>query len=204
MIQILYLSSAAHPMSTEELLAILRQSLTNNAANGVTGMLLYGNETFLQALEGEEQVVDNLYEKIRKDVRHANIRFLHRRTIGRRQYSDWSMGFKRVSDTELKNIKGLRDFSEKDFNSEYLAQNEAVVETLMDHYRTPYWDLLVRDLDEKDQIIRDLKKTIAHTKGCAEVAILVLESVAGAGITGGLSAGHVHLCELALDTLRQI
>jgi bacteriocin-like protein len=36
---------------------------------------------------------------------------LHRKTIERRQYSDWSMGFKRISDKELQNVEGLRDFS---------------------------------------------------------------------------------------------
>jgi hypothetical protein len=194
-------------MSTEQLVVLLQQSLTNNARDGVTGMLLYGNETFLQALEGEEGVVDDLYKKIQNDPRHSNIQFLHRRTIQCRQYSDWSMGFKHVSDTELRNIEGLRDFSEKDFNAAYLMENGAVVETLMGHYRepyTPYWDPLVRELDEKEKVIQILKKALAHTRGCVEIASLVLESVTDANRKAGLSEGHVRLCELALNQLKQI
>ena len=191
-------------MSTEQLLALLQQSLTNNASSGITGMLLYGNETFLQALEGEEQVVDDLYHKIAKDPRHNDIRLLYRRTIQARQYSDWCMGFKRVSDKELQNIKGLKGFSEKDFTAGYLIEHAAVAETLMDHYRTPYWEPLVREIDEKEQIIRGLKKTIANTKSCAEIATLVLESITTAGRTGSLTESHLRLCDFALDALRQI
>jgi hypothetical protein len=60
-------------------------------------MLLYGNDTFLQVLEGEEAVLDTVVDKIEKDPRHSKIHFLYRKPLENRQYSDWSMGFKRVS-----------------------------------------------------------------------------------------------------------
>src|SRR5271166_6738598 len=172
MMEITYISHATEPMSAEQLIALLQQCLKNNVSNGVTGMLLYGNETFLQALEGDEKAVDDLVEKIRKDPRHTNIQFLHRRTIERRQYSEWSMGFKRVSDSELQQIEGLRNFGERDFNFEYLLQHDNVVEVLMDHYRKPYWDPLVRELDAKEKVGEHLKKALTHTRGCVEVASL--------------------------------
>ena len=59
-------------MSTEQLLELLKQCL--NPASGVTGMLLYGNGTFLQALEGDEKVVADLYGKIEKDSRHIDVK----------------------------------------------------------------------------------------------------------------------------------
>jgi hypothetical protein len=204
MIQISYISSAKEPMTTEQLIALLQQCLANNAERGVTGLLLYGNATFLQVLEGDEKVIDDLFDKIQKDPRHAHIQFLHRRTIECRQYSDWSMGFKRVSDKDLMHIEGLRDFSAKDFNAEYLTEHTAVVDSLIDHYRAPYWDPLVRELDEKEKIIENLNKTLTHTRGCVEIASLVLESVVDASKKGGLSEGNVRLCELALDSLSQI
>ena len=203
MIQITYISHATEPMSAEQLIALLQQCLKNNVSNSVTGMLLYGNETFLQALEGDEKAVDDLVEKIKKDPRHTNIQFLHRRTIERRQYSEWSMGFKRVSDSELQQIKGLRNFGEKDFNFEYLLQHDNVVEVLMDHYRKPYWDPLVRELDAKEKVVEHLKKALTHTRGCVEVASLMLESVVDAGRKGSLNEGHLRLCEAALNSLRQ-
>jgi hypothetical protein len=203
MIQIAYISRATEPMSAEKLLALLQQCLKNNLSTGVTGMLLYGNGTFLQALEGEEKAVDDLVESIKKDPRHANIQVLHRRSIEHRQYSDWSMGFKRISDQELQHIEGLRNFGERDFNFDYLVQHENVVEALMDHYRKPYWDPLVRELDAKDKVIEHLKSAINNTKSSVEVASLVLESVVDAGRSGKLSEGHIRLCESVLNTLRQ-
>ena len=203
MIQITYISHATEPMTAEQLIALLQQCLKNNVSNSVTGMLLYGNETFLQALEGDEKAVDDLVEKIKKDPRHTNIQFLHRRTIERRQYSEWSMGFKRVSDSELQQIEGLRNFGKKDFNFEYLLQHDNVVEVLMDHYRKPYWDPLVRELDAKERVVEHLKKALTHTRGCVEVASLMLESVVDAGRKGSLNEAHLRLCESALNSLRQ-
>jgi hypothetical protein len=204
MIQISYLSSATEPLSTEQLLALLQQCLAHNTGSGVTGMLLYGNATFLQVLEGEAQVIDALYDKIKKDPRHAHILFLHRKTIERRQYQDWSMGFKRISDKDLQRIEGLRDFSAKDFNADYLGRHAAVVDRLIEAYSAPFWDPLVRELDEKEKVIEHLNKTLAQARGAAEIAGLVLESVVEASGKGSLSDGHVRLCELALDSLRQI
>lgn len=135
MIQILYISSATQPWSTQDLLGLLEECREKNAGVGVTGMLLYGNGTFLQVLEGDEKVVDDLYERIREDPRHDNLQILHRRPIERRQYSDWSMGFKRLSDRELKGVEGLRDFRESDFTPAYLLRHGDIVDSLMEHFR---------------------------------------------------------------------
>ena len=199
MIQIAYISTATPPMTTEQLIDLLQQSFKNNTAAGVTGMMLYGNATFLQVLEGDEKVVDALYEKIAKDQRHGSIVFLHRKTIERRQYSDWTMAFKRVSGKELQGIEGLRDFSEADFNSDYLARNTAVAENLMNHYSG--WDPLLREIGEKEHDIENLKKSLAQARSRIEVASLVLESIADAGRSNGLSERLLRLCEFARETL---
>ena len=202
MIQIVYISSAVTPWSTEQLLELLQQCLKNNAARGVTGMLLFGEDTFLQALEGDDTVIDDLVDKIARDPRHAKVQLLHRRPVERRQYADWSMGFKRISDRELIGIKGLKDFGAKDFNFDFLARNEGVVDTLMDHYRVPHWDPLVRELDAKDKVIEHLKQALVRSRGSVDIATLVLESIADAGTAGSLSDRHMRLCDSALTDLR--
>ena len=163
MIQISYISSATPPMSTEDLLVLLRQCRENNAGRGVTGMLLYANGTFLQVLEGPDQVIDDLVEIIKKDSRHSNIKMLYRKPIERRQYSDWSMGFKRLSDQDLKEVEGLRPFGEKDFNPEYLAQHDTVVQSLMNHYRKERVNTIGQSelgVDQDDQMINVLHRII--------------------------------------------
>ena len=135
MIQVSYISSATKNFSTQELQALLQECRDNNARAGITGMLLYGNQTFVQILEGEEHVVDGLLETIKRDRRHSNVRLLQRRPIERREYSDWSMGFKRVSGQDFQQVEGLNNFLEKDFNTSYLASHAAVVDLLMGHFR---------------------------------------------------------------------
>lgn len=203
MIQVSYLSRAAGPMSAEQLLALLLQSRTDNAARGVTGMLLYGNETFLQVLEGDDSIVDDLVARISKDSRHHGIQVLSRTPVLHRQYSDWTMGFERVTDEGLKQIAGLHDFVENKFTFDYLTSHEAVIETLMDHFRAPHWDPLIRELDAKDKVIDHLKKTLLQVRGRLEVASLVLESVTEAGRKGALSDTHLRLSDSALEALRQ-
>lgn len=203
MIRTSYISRARLPMPPEQLLALLQQCLANNRRQGITGMLLYGNQTFLQVLEGEEAVVDELIARIRKDTRHTDMEVLHRAPIEHRQYTDWSMAFKRISDDVLQQIEGLRDFNPRDLNVDFLRKNDAVVEKLKDHFRAPHWDPLISELDANEKVIEHLRKMLVETRGQVEIATLVLESMAEAGRKGGLNASHLGLCEAALDSLRQ-
>ena len=118
MIQISYLSKTSSPMSAAQLVSLLQQCHANNTARGVTGMLFYGNGTFLQVIEGEATTVDELVGKIARDPRHEDIRILSRKAIEHREHPDWSMGFEQVTAEGLRDVVGLRDFSESDFTPE--------------------------------------------------------------------------------------
>jgi hypothetical protein len=191
-------------MRAEQLLSLLQQCMKNNARNGVTGMMLYGNETFLQALEGAEEVVDPLIEAIRRDPRHIDMQVLHRRPIQQREYSDWSMGFMRVSTEELRQVNGLGDFGKGDFNVMYLVQHDAVARNLLQHYHSPGSDPVARQPDAKDELIERQRHALRRARGYVEVASLMLESVTQASRKGSLTESHLRLCEAALDSLREI
>jgi hypothetical protein len=184
MIQISYLSRASAPVSAGQLLALLQQCHANNTARGVTGMLFYGNGTYLQVIEGDEAVVDELVGRIARDPRHDDIRILSRKTIERREHPDWSMGFERVTDAGLSEVAGLRDFSEADFTPDVLAARKDVVDTLM------------------DKVLEHLRAALARQRGRAAFATLVIESLAEAGRKGPLGEEHQRLCESALKSLR--
>lgn len=94
-------------------------------------------------------------------------------------------------------------FVERDFTVDCLVRHEVVVDKLMDHFRVPHWDPLVRELDAKDKVIDHLKKGLLQARGRVEVASLVLESVIEAARQGSLSEAHLELCESALGSLRQ-
>ena len=93
MYYLIYLSTAAKPMNYDQLSALLEQCRDNNLKLGVTGILLYQNETFMQMLEGEKQVVLDLYDEIKKDDRHTGFHTVLTGDIEERNFEDWSMGF---------------------------------------------------------------------------------------------------------------
>lgn len=81
-------------MEQSDLMDLLSDARTSNDASGVTGLLLYGDEAFIQAFEGKTSTVDLLYEKIAEDKRHQDVRQIYRQDIEERSFSDWKMAFR--------------------------------------------------------------------------------------------------------------
>jgi len=163
MIQISYISKATKSMTQEDLEEILGSSRENNARLGITGMLLYGNKTFVQILEGEEHLVNALVNKIKQDRRHSDFHVLRKKNIERREYADWSMGFKRVSGEDFQAVKGLENISEKDFNTAFLESHTSIVDSLMEHFRKERLKKIGQEelsLDEEDRFIKILHQII--------------------------------------------
>ena len=99
--QIIYLSQTKERMSEAELNGILETARKNNQARGVTGMLLYAGNTFLQVLEGPRLIVEEMYDKIFMDERHARVRLLKAHDVAAREFDDWSMGFRRLEQGDM-------------------------------------------------------------------------------------------------------
>jgi hypothetical protein len=79
---------------------LLRVARDKNARLGITGMLLYKDGAFIQALEGDEPVVQSLYDEIRHDQRHGHITILSEMEIAARQFPNWSMEYKDLGETK--------------------------------------------------------------------------------------------------------
>ncbi|WP_375390597.1 BLUF domain-containing protein [uncultured Sphingomonas sp.] len=92
MIRLLYISTASRPITPLMVDHILRTSRRNNAAVGVTGLLVTGGRRFLQALEGPDEAVQATYDRISADPRHFAVVQLAREVIGTRQFAQWTMG----------------------------------------------------------------------------------------------------------------
>lgn len=73
-------------------------------------MLLYKNGNFMQALEGEEQAVLNLYANIFQDERHNGVLTLLQTTLPARQFPNWSMGFRGLNSPEVRSLPGYNEF----------------------------------------------------------------------------------------------
>lgn len=107
---VIYSSRAVDGYTKQQILDILSRSRANNERLGVTGMLLLSEGSFLQVLEGEKEVIKNLFMRIAADKRHANVVKIIDESIANRSFSDWSMGYAEVSRDELGTIDGLNDF----------------------------------------------------------------------------------------------
>lgn len=112
MYYLVYVSSATSLLPQSELLSILEKSRCNNENFGITGMLLYSNGTIIQALEGNEAAVKNLYKKISLDSRHKDVIVIVEGEHNEREFGNWSMAFYNLSEIDTKSIVGFSDFLE--------------------------------------------------------------------------------------------
>jgi Sensors of blue-light using FAD len=92
LVRLMYASRAIEPMRPEALSAIVKKSTSNNPAIGVTGVLCFSGEVFLQVLEGGRNQVSKLYNRISQDPRHADVVLLSYEEISERSFAGWAMG----------------------------------------------------------------------------------------------------------------
>ena len=115
---IIYVSSATDSLSKDALLDILNKSSVNNTALGLTGMLLYYDESFIQVLEGDEDKLELLMNKISRDKRHKNVVVINEEYISQREFSSWDMGFRSIDKEQLGAIKGYVDMDSLNLSKE--------------------------------------------------------------------------------------
>ncbi|HEX8241388.1 MAG TPA: BLUF domain-containing protein [Allosphingosinicella sp.] len=92
-----YTSRARLDLGEEDLTAIHQTARHLNALDGITGLLLFDGSRFLQIVEGAEDAIDNLVERLRIDPRHSAFEIRDERQVERRSFPDWSMELVRVS-----------------------------------------------------------------------------------------------------------
>ncbi len=88
-----YLSRAARDLLPEELDSILLQARLFNAAEQITGVLLYGDGRFFQLLEGPEASVLKVFDRVSRAQAHKSIRVLSKGPIAERFFESWHMVF---------------------------------------------------------------------------------------------------------------
>jgi hypothetical protein len=92
LIRCLYASRASGKLDDETLQSIFSQSRENNPPRGITGLLCYGQNVFIQVLEGGRDEVCDLYNDIVMDKRHTHVRMLVFEEIDERLFGIWKMG----------------------------------------------------------------------------------------------------------------
>lgn len=133
--RILYCSQATQDLSPEELVALLALSRRNNEAAGLSGMLLYCSQSFMQVLEGEPAPLTQTYNRILTDPRHSNLRKLMDADVPTPMFPDWTMGFEHVDDEELADdLEGFTAATTYPLVNPDLITNAGVAQTLLTLY----------------------------------------------------------------------
>ena len=106
---LLYCSQIAPNAPLNSVPNIIRIARSFNAANDVTGILVFDGRNFLQHLEGPELVLRNLIARIARDRRHVNFLVQYQgRGFGQRRFSGWSMAYAHIEEDEpLKTVNQL-------------------------------------------------------------------------------------------------
>ncbi len=76
-----------------EVCGILHASRSNNVRVAVTGALMFNAGCFAQVLEGPRNEVENTFERIQQDERHADVSLLGFEPRQARHFENWSMAF---------------------------------------------------------------------------------------------------------------
>jgi Sensors of blue-light using FAD len=103
---------------------ILLQARVNNRKTGLTGVLCFGDGCFLQCLEGEQESVNNLLAKLRKDDRHNCFTVLSQKPIKTRSFERWEMKFVAVQGPMMKWLEslGYERFDPYQFDQQMVAR----------------------------------------------------------------------------------
>jgi len=121
--QIVYASTASESFDRSALKDMLKGSVRRNAQAGITGLLLYKDGCFLQALEGEEPVVKALFAKICRDPRHHGIIPLIQEPVAQRYFSNSAMAFRDLETMDHQDLPGYSEFLNTPLNGDLHAKD---------------------------------------------------------------------------------
>lgn len=133
--RIIYCSQATTDLTPGELVSLLELARRENTKSGLTGMLLYSSQSFLQVLEGDPAALESTYGRIVADGRHTNLRLLTNTGVSAPLFPDWTMGFEHVDDHDLAvDLDGFTAETKYPLVNPDLITNGGVAQTVLTLY----------------------------------------------------------------------
>ncbi len=127
---ICYLSKQTEALKHSELEDLFQYILEVNPELNITGALLHNNNFFLQILEGQKDILKDLYLKIRKDKRHSNILIILDQKIENRIFQNYEANFSIMKNKE--DIERLNEYlSQYDFENKYPQNIKTLIEPFL-------------------------------------------------------------------------
>ena len=108
-----YISDHAGTLDSadENCTAIVRTSKAENPKHGITGVLFFTRNKFLQVIEGEEAELRQLMRNIEADTRHRNVEYLVDTPAERRGFQQWNMDFFKLGPHQKFDAQTMKDLS---------------------------------------------------------------------------------------------
>jgi hypothetical protein len=122
---LIYVSTSSRMLTADDLKKMLVDSRYKYINNGITGMMLYSQGTFFQALEGEEGQLERAFENLQSDDIQKGVIKLKSGTEEQRTFFDWSMGFK-PGLVDFSKLNGFVDPLRYDFLTDHDQRHPAV------------------------------------------------------------------------------
>lgn len=157
LLRMVYVSTSATPVSKTggalqvDVGRILMQSRKNNPKIEVGGVLYFSNNYFFQCLEGEQDVVNDLYQRISTDPRHKDIQTLSVKRINQRMFSNWSMKYVTTEDQVVQLIKkhGMAEFNPYEFDGEMIDEALSLFTSITDETSKPDQNYSIKSTSKK-------------------------------------------------------
>jgi hypothetical protein len=105
LVRLIYSSQLKPTTQPDELAHIHREALSNNPTKGITGTLVFGDDQFIQYIEGRRSEVNELFRLIGSDPRHEKITLIDFSEIPQREFLDWHMKLVLLSETNPKVLR---------------------------------------------------------------------------------------------------
>jgi len=101
---LVYQSQATRPLDASDLDILLLDARINNELANVTGVLLYGDQQFVQYLEGARPDVEQIYARITRASQHHRLEILEQGRVEARRFQRWHMGFSDAPQTVVQQL----------------------------------------------------------------------------------------------------
>ena len=108
---VIYISTKAGTFGEDDLAALVENSRKMNAANDITGCLVYNGMNFMQLLEGDAATIDDCMARITADARHSGVVIIRETTRETRECPDWGMEgrtvFQKQDDAQKSHVRDM-------------------------------------------------------------------------------------------------
>ena len=124
-----YVSRARPDLTSADLQDVLRQAQVNNVRSGISGILCFNKNYFLQSIEGSRGELNQLLNKLVIDARHYDVQVIEHKEITQRTWQEWSMNY--VTPSSKNKSIYLKNSSAAGFNP-YLLTCESAYNLLVE------------------------------------------------------------------------